>query len=609
MSMRTLNPNGLASRVRAATARIALVAAVASASTAVATAAIAKPVDAASGFSASVNDAKRGGPGLSHRSKGILDGADITDQGIVLLAAGAAHQDADLDGLLDAGEGIAYHYTVLNLGPSTLSNLAVVDSIGAVTCPQTTLATGAHMVCTRAYVVTADDQAAEAVGNLIQVSGEDADSRPVQAGDATLVRNLGGGGGVRVFKSPSVLQDADASDTVTEGDVLRYTFVIKNSNSESLAAITLTEPDPTRIDTPITCDATTLEGNAYAGNGSGALAANDIALCRADYTVDAADIALGEVENLVEVSANASIAGNIIATGTSLVVLPLVEVTLAKTLTIGGPVAEAGETLTYTLTFTATTSVGRSFPAGSVTETVPAGTEHVTGGGFTCAAITAGSSCSNTAEIVVPGNGSVSLSFSVRVLDPVAPGITSILNTALPAPGMDCDPTAGCDESTPIRNQADLSIVKTGPAEIERGQQVTFTIVVTNLGPDTAVNARLEDPTPPGLVFVSTGGACSGPFPCALGNMLLNESRTLSATYLVPDDYRGPLRIVNTVTAFSDSDDPTPGDTSSSSTVIVLGTVPTFPVPAVIPVDARWALMLMVLVMLGFGGRMLVRER
>jgi uncharacterized repeat protein (TIGR01451 family) len=431
----------------------------------------------------------------------------------------------------------------------------------------------------------------------------------VQASDATLVRNLGGGGGVRVFKSPSVLQDADASNTVTQGDVLRYTFVVKNSNSETLDTITLTEPDPTRIDTPITCDATTLDGVGYAGNGSGVLASNDIALCRADYTVAAGDIALGEVENLVEVSADAPISGNIVATGTSLVIIPLVEVTLAKTLTSGGPVAEAGELLTYTLTFTATTDVGRSFAPGSVIETVPANTEHVTGGGFTCAAITAGSSCGNSAEIVVPGNGSVSLSFTVRVLDPVAPGTTTITNVAVPASGMSCDPIAGCDENTPVRNQADLAIVKTGPADILRGEQVTFTIVVTNLGPDTAVNARLEDPTPPGLVFVSTGGACTGPFPCALGNMLLNETRTLTATYLVPDNYAGPLTIINTVTAFSDSDDPTPGDTSSSSTVIVLGTSPTYPVPAVIPVDARWALALMILVMLGFGGRRFGRDR
>jgi uncharacterized repeat protein (TIGR01451 family) len=569
----------------------------------------AKASTGASGFSGAYTLEKKDGASPAHRSKGILDGADITDQGIVLVAAGAAHQDTDSDGLLDAGESIEYHYTVLNLGPSVLSNLVLSDDFGPVTCPGTTLAPGANMVCTRTYAVTAGDASAEAVGNQVTITGQDPDLRPVQASDATLVRNLGGGAGLRVFKSPGVLLDADASNTVTQGDVLRYTFVVKNSNRETLGAVTLTEPDPTRIDTPITCDATTLGGAAYAGNGAGSLLANDIALCRADYTVAAPDIALGEVRNLVEAVAVAPIAGTIFATGTSLVVIPVVEVTLAKTLASGGPVAEAGEVLTYTLTFTATTSIGRSFAPGTVLETVPVGTQHITGGGFTCAAVAAGSSCSNTAEIVVPGNGSVSLSFSVLVLDPVAPGITTIFNEAQPATGMGCDPVARCDESTPVRNQADLSIVKTGPARIGRGDEVTFTIVVTNLGPDTAINARLEDPTPPGLVFVSTGGACSGPFPCALGNMALNETRTLTATYFVPSTYNGPRTIINTVTAFSDSDDPTPGDTSSSSTVIVTGLVPTFPVPAVIPVDAAWAQWLTILAMLALGGVALGRRR
>lgn len=568
----------------------------------------ATPSPAGNGFSAALGHAKTGGSGDVHHSRGIFDGADITHQGIVLVAAGAAHQDDDLDGLLDAGEGITYHYTVLNLGPSALSGLVVVDEFGTVACPQATLAVGEHMVCTRSYVITGGDQAATAVGNLVLVTGQDPDGRPVQASDVTLVRNLGGGAGVRVFKSPGVLQDSDASNTVSEGDVLRYTFVVKNSNRETLQGITLVEPDPTLIDTPISCDATTLDGAAFAGNGSGVLMANDVALCRADYTVVAGDIVAGEVTNLVQLQAQAPIAGSIEATGSSLVVIPPVEITLAKTLGAGGPIAEAGEVLTYALTFSAATDIGRSFPPGSVVETVPVGTEHVTGDDFTCSAITAGSTCSNTDAIVVPGNGSVSLDFRVRVLDPVAPEVTSITNVAIPATGMDCDPIEGCDEITPVRNLADLSVLKTGPADILRGQEVTFTIVATNLGPDTAVNVRLVDPTPPGLVFVATDGACSGPFPCELGNLLLNESRTLTATYLVPDNYRGPLTIVNTVTAYSDSDDPTPGDTSSSSSVIVLGTAPEFPVPAVIPVDAAWALGLMVLLMLALGTRMLERE-
>jgi uncharacterized repeat protein (TIGR01451 family) len=202
---------------------------------------------------------------------------------------------------------------------------------------------------------------------------------------------------------------------------------------------------------------------------------------------------------------------------------------------------------------------------------------------------------------VVPDNGSVTLLFTVRVLDPAPAGATVIVNAVTPPSGADCDIGEGCDETTPLRNQADLAVIKTGPPQVLPGDQVTFSIVVENRGPDAAANARLEDPTPPGLIFISTSGDCTGPFPCLLGDLASGATRTLTATYLVPDNYAGSSTIVNTVTALSDSDDPTPGDSSSSSSVLVPRPFPFVPVPAVIPVDARWALWALVAAVLGLG--------
>lgn len=424
------------------------------------------------GFSASLDQTTKAGASLpTHRSKGVLDGSDIANRGIVVVVAGAIHADTDSDGVLDAGEGIAYHYTVLNVGQSSLSALALIDSLGTVACPQSTLVSGAHFICTRNYVVTAADQTAGAIGNQVQVTGLDVASRPVQAADVVLTQNLGGRAGIRVFKSPDVLQDVDASNSVTVGDVLRYTFVIKNSNAETLGTVGLSEPDPTRIDTPIICRVTSLAGAPFGTNGTGTLSASDVVTCTANYTVRSADVTAGEINNLVEVSALAPVAGQVQGTGFSLVVIPLV--------------------------------------------------------------------------------------------------------------------------------QADLAVLKIGPATIDRGQNLTFTIRVENRGPNAAINARLTDPTPTGLVFVSTSGACNGPFPCALGNMANGAVRNLTVTYFVPADYTGPSMIVNTVNVLSDSLDPTPGDSSSSSSVVVSSGVPTYTAPAIIPIDARWAmLMLAGLVML-----------
>ena len=51
--------------------------------------------------------------------------------------------------------------------------------------------------------------------------------------------------------------------------------------------------------------------------------------------------------------------------------------------------------------------------------------------------------------------------------------------------------------SAPIATSADLRVTKSGPATGQRGNNVTYTIVVTNAGPSDAQNVVVTDPTPP----------------------------------------------------------------------------------------------------------------
>lgn len=257
---------------------------------------------------------------LSHASRTLLLGPG---ESIVLVAGGAVHNDADTDGVLDAGETIDYHYTLLNLGALDVSSLVAVDEFGAVNCPQTTLAVGASMVCTRSYTLTPADQSAGLVINQVDIDGVDTLGRSVGATDVIVSQNLAGRAGVRVFKSPRVADDVDGNGVTSIGDLIRYTFVIKNSGAESLASVTLFEPDPSRIDTPISCAATTLAGAPFSGNGSGGLASTDVLLCSADYTVRASDAAIRQVLNVAEVTAIAPVAGQVIATAASTVVVPV----------------------------------------------------------------------------------------------------------------------------------------------------------------------------------------------------------------------------------------------------------------------------------------------
>ncbi len=276
-------------------------------------------------------------------------GTTTPDQGFVVLIAGAVHEDGNGDGLLDAGETIDYHYTVINVGTLALSGLAVTDLAGAVTCPQTILAVDADLVCTRTYVVSATDQAAGEVINEIEVLGSDSLGQDVQGGDLVVRLNLQGRAGLSVFKSPLLLDDGDGNGFPSVGDVLRYRFVTKNNNAESLTDVDLVEPDPDLIDGPIVCPATTLDGAPFSGLGSGALASMDTLMCSATYTIQPADGVAGQVVNLVEASANALIAGAVTATGASLVLLPG-QPALQVSKSVSPTQARPGQTVVYTIT-------------------------------------------------------------------------------------------------------------------------------------------------------------------------------------------------------------------------------------------------------------------
>ncbi len=143
------------------------------------------------------------------------------------------------------------------------------------------------------------------------------------------------------------------------------------------------------------------------------------------------------------------------------------------------------------------------------------------------------------------------------------------------------------------------ALVKTGPAYTNLGEEIVFTIVVTNVGTVPAHNVTVTDPVPPGLSFVSNAGACTTPFPCLLGTLAPGASRTISVTLLVAADYDGPDVIINTATVTSTST--TESSSSSAAVPLMLN-------PYLVPANSNWTLALMALAMLLLGAGTLRRR-
>ena len=255
--------------------------------------------------------------------------------------------------------------------------------------------------------------------------------------------------------------------------------------------------------------------------------------------------------------------GNNSATTNTPVGTPVTDLHITKTNGVDGVVA--GLPTTYTITIT--NPLGPSDASGAtVTDAFPA---TLTGVTWTCTA-TGGGACPasgsgdiNTA-VTVPVGATVVFT-ATGTVNPAATGVLVNSAQVFPPTGHANRTSAIATDSDPITARADLGITKTGPASIVAGNNLVYTITVTNTGPSDAAGVVVSDATPAGLVFVSNTGDCTTAFPCALGVVPAGATRTITATFTVPITYPGLGPIVNVASVSAT----TPDDTAANNTATV----------------------------------------
>jgi uncharacterized delta-60 repeat protein/uncharacterized repeat protein (TIGR01451 family) len=130
---------------------------------------------------------------------------------------------------------------------------------------------------------------------------------------------------------------------------------------------------------------------------------------------------------------------------------------------------------------------------------------------------------------------------------------------------------------------ADLLITKSGaPNPVVSGNQLTYTLTVTDNGPQDATGVTVTDPLPASLHFnsvASTQGTCvrstttnpqpkGGTITCSLRNLANGASATI--TIVVTTTTPGTL--TNTATVSGNETDPKPSNNSATATTTVIGT-------------------------------------
>jgi uncharacterized repeat protein (TIGR01451 family) len=215
--------------------------------------------------------------------------------------------------------------------------------------------------------------------------------------------------------------------------------------------------------------------------------------------------------------------------------------------------------LTYTLT--ATNNGPGSATGVTINDPLPADVMFVS-----TSAGTFNSSTDTLTDAV--GNLAVGASQSVTVSVTVGASVAGTITNTATVSGNQPDPDPSNNTSTAITTvstQSDLSIVKTGsPNPVVAGNNLTYTLTVTNNGPSTATGVTISDPFPSGETFVSsTGGTFnsnSDTLTDAVGTLAVGASQTITVTVTVGASVTGTLTNTATVTG----NQPNPGPNTST---------------------------------------------
>ncbi len=343
----------------------------------------------------------------------------------------------------------------------------------------------------------------------------------------------------------------DTPDPATPGGSLAFEIVVTNNGPSTAENVSVSDPLPGTLsfvsgqatDVTILNNGQTVDagfGDLLPGQSRSLIIASTIAVDAVGTIINTATVSTTTPEtDLTNNSASAQTTLD-----------PRVDLRITKTDSVD-PVVP-GQQLTYTLEVT---NVGPSDASGViVSDTLPAGVTFVSGSS-TLGNVTAAGGVA-TASI---GDLGVNESATITLVVDVSSAVTSqILNVAtVTSEQIEIDGDNNrAEEPTDVRPEVDLSITKTDSVDpVTPGEQLTYTLQVTNSGPSDASNVIVTDTLPAGVAFASASSSQgsvvqNGNIVTAnVGDLDLNETATITVVVDVSAAVTAQLLNVATVVA------------------------------------------------------------
>jgi uncharacterized repeat protein (TIGR01451 family) len=346
-----------------------------------------------------------------------------------------------------------------------------------------------------------------------------------------------------------------------------YTLSVANSGPDSASVITVTDTLPAGVSFVSVAGAgwscSEMSGTITCTRASLAAGAN------ATITVDAlTPVTPGTYVNTAMVSSATTDPDTANNTASASITVLSVTADLAITKSSSSSTIASGSTFNFQLQVT---NLGPD-PAGGIVVSDPLP------GRFSLVSIAAGGwSCSHSGGLVectlpsLPAGSADPIILTVKDIGTTAGSETNTASVSASSP----DPNSGNNLSSAvvqIVDEADLRILKSGPAEVTQSEWITYELYVENLGPGTAFLITVEDALPADVSFVSVSGAnseCSqahGMVICQISSLAAGAFETISLT-ISPQITSGT--ITNVASVRWDGIDPVAGNNSSSATTTI----------------------------------------
>ncbi|WP_461612151.1 SdrD B-like domain-containing protein [Clostridium sp. Marseille-QA1073] len=483
-----------------------------------------------------------------------------------------------------SGETLTYTIDVSNLGPSDAQNVVLTDAIppeitgaefstdgGATFSPWpgslnigTLLNQETRTILIRGTVASV---APGFITNTAIVASTTPDPNPsnntstsvIEVNESTQEADVG------VFKSVGL-------NPVPAGGMVVYPITVSNFGPADAQNVVLTDAIPPEI----TGAEFSTDGGSTFSPWPGSL---DIGTLPAGETINilirgtVSPSATGIISNTAEVSSTTPDPNPSNNTSTvDVEVIAPVEADISVAKTASPNSVAPGAVLTYTIV------VANAGPSDAqnvvLTDSIPSsiiGPEFSTNGGATF------SSWPGSLNI---GTLPAGQTRTILIRGTVSPSATGVIANTATVTSSTPDPNPGNNTSTvdveviPVVGEADVSIVKTViPNPVMPGGVLTYTLVVSNAGPNAAENVVLTDNIPPSIIgpeFSVDGGVTFNPWTGSLsiGTLPTGTSRTILIRGTVSSSAAGT--ITNTANVISTTPDPNPSNNTSTVNIEVI---------------------------------------